>query len=84
MTSLAKRLEALEARNRGGRPRERDEVKRAAITIRTTSAIKEQVKAAAEANGRSVTQEIEFRLERSFDYEGAADYLRQALARQFA
>src|SRR3546814_14184469 len=52
-----------------GRPREHDEVKRSALTIRTTPSIKDAISAAAERSGRSVTQEIELRLQESLQAE---------------
>lgn len=52
---------------RGGRPVERDEPKRAAIAVRTTPAIKERLQAAAAERGRSITQEVEARIEESFE-----------------
>ncbi len=58
--------------NRGGRPREREEAKRAAVTIRTTPTVKDQLVAAAEASGRSLTQEIELRLEASLARDAIA------------
>lgn len=57
------------AKKRGGRPSERDEPKRAAIALRTTPAIKERLFEAAEARGRSITQEVEARIEESFALE---------------
>lgn len=52
-----------------GRPREHEEVKRSALTIRTTPSIKDAIAAAAERSGRSVTQEIELRLQESLQAE---------------
>lgn len=52
-----------------GRPREHEEVKRSALTIRTTPTIKEAIAFAAERSGRSVTQEIELRLQESLQLE---------------
>jgi len=66
---LAVQSEETGAVRRGGRPSERDEAKRAAVAVRTTPTIKAMLKAAADARGRSITQEIEQRLERSFDDE---------------
>jgi hypothetical protein len=46
-----------------GRPRHNpDEVKRQPLTIRTTSAVKARLVKAAKAGGRSLAEEIEFRL----------------------
>lgn len=52
-----------------GRPREHDEVKRSALTIRTTPSIKDAIALAAERSGRSITQEIELRLQESLQLE---------------
>lgn len=46
-----------------------DKAKRHAVGIRTTKDIKDLLQRAAEAAGRSLAQEVEFRLERSFDRE---------------
>jgi hypothetical protein len=53
----------------GGRPSERDESKRSAIAVRTTPTIKAALQEAAARSGRSLTQEIEQRLERSVELE---------------
>lgn len=55
-----------EGNSAGGRPLEREEAKRSAVAVRTTPAIKAALVEAAEASGRSLTQEIEARLEASF------------------
>lgn len=47
---------------KGGRKPEGSELKRAAVAVRTTPALKSKLQAAAEAEGRSLTQEIEARL----------------------
>jgi TraY domain len=53
-----------------GRPRLGDETaKRAAFNTRVRTALKQSLEAAAERNGRSLSEEIEFRLERSLDEE---------------
>lgn len=56
----------------GGRPREREEAKRAAVAVRTTPAIKQRLVQAAMQRGSSVTQEIERRIELSFEDEDRA------------
>ncbi|QUT05204.1 TraY domain-containing protein [Sphingobium phenoxybenzoativorans] len=53
----------------GGRPPERDEAKRSAIAVRTTADVKRRLEAAATASGKSLTQEIERRLEQSLSWE---------------
>lgn len=57
-----------------GRPREYDEVKRSALTIRTTPSIKDAISRAAERSGRSVTQEIEMRLMLSLERDKSEPY----------
>jgi hypothetical protein len=52
-----------------GRPSERGEAKRAAIAVRTTPTIKDQLARSAEAKGRSITQEVEARVEQSFELD---------------
>ena len=59
------------AKNRGGRPPERDEAKRAAISMRITPATRAALDAAAAQAGRSLAQEVEQRLERSIENEAA-------------
>ena len=54
-----------------GRPRlPKGEGKRFPINTRTTKELKERIDSAAHESGRSVSQEIEYRLERSFMIEG--------------
>lgn len=48
-----------------GRPR-KAEIKRHPLNMRTTKDVRERLEAAAGAAGRSLAQEVEFRLERSF------------------
>jgi hypothetical protein len=48
-----------------------DEVKRHSLGIRTTKKLKDALQRAADLSGRSVAQEIEFRLEQSFEVEKA-------------
>jgi hypothetical protein len=52
-----------------GRPIKMEGAKRSAIAVRTTEETKERITAAAEAAGRSLTQEIEQRLEWSLSFE---------------
>ena len=59
------------AKNRGGRPPERDEAKRAAISMRITPATRAALDDAANRAGRSLAQEVEQRLERSIEVEAA-------------
>jgi hypothetical protein len=65
------------------------EVKRAQIPVRTTPAVRDRLLASASANGRSLTQEIEQRLERSValdDLRGSPDTARlvEAIAGEVA
>lgn len=63
-----------EAGGRGGRPRHyKGEVKKAAIAVRTAPSIRDRLRLEASANGRSVTQEVEIRLVRSFDEQDHAE-----------
>ncbi|WP_419816137.1 hypothetical protein [Glacieibacterium sp.] len=54
-------------KNRGGRPRQGPEVKRAPLNMRTSPAMRTQLEEAADARGWSLTQEVEARLQRTFD-----------------
>jgi hypothetical protein len=56
-------------RKRGRRALPAEEVKRHAVGIRTTRKLKGLLQRAADSSGRSVAQEIEFRLEQSFALE---------------
>jgi len=56
--------------NSGGRPRHyAGELKKTAISLRTTPAIHDALKRAAESNGRSITQEVEARLLVSLEHD---------------
>lgn len=48
------------------------ELKRNNLTFRARDGLRNELKAAAEANGRSMSEEIEFRLEQSFDRAAVA------------
>src|SRR5262245_61079549 len=50
----------------GRKPKPIDAVKRSAIGLRTTKAIYDRLAAEAESSGRSVVQEVERRLDQSF------------------
>lgn len=43
------------------------EKKRAPLSLRTTTVLRDRLESAADMNGRSLTQEVEFRLERSLE-----------------
>jgi len=49
------------------------------FNLRIPTEVHQRLSAAASASGGSINAEICKRLERSFDYEDAADFLRQAL-----
>jgi hypothetical protein len=55
--------------------------KRYPIGIRTTKVLRDALLNASRASGRSLAQEIEFRLERSFEIQGAADAITPLVAR---
>lgn len=60
-------------KNKGGRPAHYDgETKKAAIAVRTAPSVRDKLKAAAEEAGRSVTQEVEARLEASLEKDAGA------------
>lgn len=52
--------------------------KRVPLSIRTTEEIRERLEAAALKSGRSITQEVEIRVEKSFDFEGIAKTIADA------
>ncbi|WP_156502095.1 hypothetical protein [Erythrobacter sp. HI0063] len=59
------------SKNKGGRPAHHDgETKKAAIAVRTAPSVRDALKAAADENGRSITQEVEKRLIVSFEADG--------------
>ena len=50
----------------GGRPTEGEEIKLSPLNMRTTPQLRAMIERAANANARSLTQEVEFRLRASF------------------
>ena len=64
--------------NRPGRPCHGEEAKRCAIGVRVTPAMRSSIDAAAAANGRSLSQEVEFRLERSFRDDDIVERIKAA------
>jgi hypothetical protein len=62
--------EVVPLRRRGRPPLHRGEAKRAQITTRIRPSVKERLDQAASANRRSVSEEIEARMEASFDEAG--------------
>jgi hypothetical protein len=69
LTALFDDVKAVSVRkNLGGRPkREPDPGERVKLGLRVTAEVKRKLDAAADANGRSQSQEAEFRLEQSFE-----------------
>jgi hypothetical protein len=65
-----------ERKRRGPQPRGEFEDKRRTLTTRITDITRQRLEAASRTNGRSLSQEIEWRLERSFEQQGA---LREAM-----
>jgi hypothetical protein len=55
------------------------DAKRFALNVRTTAAMRAQIEAAAAASGRSLAQEVEFRLQQSFDHPTLIDALADRL-----
>ena len=73
------------ARKRGRPTLPADDVKRHPLGLRTTRRLKDQLTQASADSGRSIAQEIEFRLERSFDKDdGLGDPRTAALLRTLA
>jgi hypothetical protein len=65
-----------------GRPRlPAEHGKRYPIAIRTTKELKERLEGASKASGRSLAQELEFRLERSFEIQDIAGSVYPLIAR---
>jgi len=60
----------MQAVNRGrGRPREGRELKATPLSVKTTPELRQRVEIAARASRWSITKEVEFRLNLSFDLE---------------
>ena len=53
------------------------EIKRYPLNMRTTKEVREKLERAASESGRSLAQEVEFRLERSFEREALVGEIRQ-------
>ncbi len=56
----------METKRRGRPPISPERRKRNNVTLRVRDDLKRQLKAAAQANGRSLSEEMEFRLEQAF------------------
>jgi len=57
-------------KSRGRPPLPPEEGKRVPLNMRTTQDLRDKIEAAAKAAGRSIAQEVEIRLERSFHDDG--------------
>jgi hypothetical protein len=66
----------------GRPPKYAGEGKRVTHTMRVRAATREKLKAAAAESGRSMSEEIEYRVEKSFWEEDLVTRLRAALAEQ--
>jgi hypothetical protein len=75
------RIVPIPARRRGRPPLAPEEGKRYPLGIRTTKALRDALLSASRASGRSLAQEIEFRLERSFVVQDVADGIYPLIAR---
>lgn len=62
---------AKDRKKRGRPPLPAEEGKRFPLSMRTTKAVRESLHAAADQSGRSIAQEVEHRLERSFQEDEA-------------
>jgi len=67
-----------------GRPRKlasdgSSTAKRLPLNMKASPELRRRIEGAAKKSGLSLAQEVERRLIASFEYEGAADYLRKAL-----
>lgn len=63
-----------------GRPRHSPELKRHPVSFRTRATMRDRMIAASVASGRSLSQEIEHRLERSFRDDDVAEAIWSRLA----
>lgn len=70
-----------EAKKRGrGRPPEKEgQPKRSPLNMRTTREIREQLESAAKKSGRSLTQEVEYRLEQPIQQEQRVKDIRETV-----
>ena len=65
----------------GRKPKPEGEAKRVPLGMRTTPLVRQRLEEAAARSGRSLAQEVELRLERSFEFE---DLIDTAISRTFA
>jgi hypothetical protein len=75
-------MEEKRARPRGRPALPAEKGKRYAIGIRTTKALKDALLSASRASGRSLAQEIEFRLERSVEGQNLEQIVMEVINRQ--
>ena len=66
-------------RRKGRTARHPESGKRYPLNMRTTKAVRDRLEAAARANGRSLTQEVEFRLEQSFLTADMREFITEAV-----
>jgi len=71
MIETGREVEGQGQRRRGRPPLTAGEAKRASFNTRLRAGLKNRLETAAQAAGRSLSEEIEFRLERSFEAEDA-------------
>jgi hypothetical protein len=55
-------------------------IKRHPLSLRTTQELRTKMEAAVAISGRSLAQEVEFRLEQSFDRDAILKMVREAVA----
>lgn len=73
-------MSATEPKRRGRPPKAADERKGANLTFRTRADFRARLEEAAEKSGRSVTEEVELRVERSFEADATARRLDDVLS----
>jgi hypothetical protein len=71
-------------RRRGGQPKDPEQRKRNNLTFRVRDQLKAALEAAATASGRSVSEEVEFRVTRDLAAEGARTDATKTLAKAAA
>ena len=76
-------MESAGSRPRRGRPPKGGEGKRASFNTRIRDSLKQQLERAAAEAGRSLSEEIEFRLEQSFLEESTVAEIENRLQEQF-
>jgi len=67
---------------RRGRPKKIEgDVRDRNLTFRTRAGLRDRLAGAADASRRSISEEVEYRLERSFDYNNIDDAVRESFMR---